>query len=178
MRLRNLVPIVSILQLVACASGTEGGSTYDRAAAQAVDPTPAAPDVYVMRHFERAEGTDPGLSEEGRRHADALFTVFAEDPPKSIYVSTTRRARETAIPLASTLGLPLKTYDPADTARVVAEVKREPGPVLVIGHSNTVADIVEQLGGTRPAPLTESDFGDVWRISGADRRTEHLRVAP
>lgn len=177
MRFRHFVPILLALPLAACAGGRERESTYNRAEAQAVDPTPAAPDVYVMRHLEKGEGADPGLTPEGLRHAEDLLAFFAADPPKAIYVSTTRRARETATPLASTLGLPLKTYDPADTTRLIAEVAREPGPVLIIGHSNTVPEIVEKLGGARPEPLSESEFGDVWHVAGSDHRVEKRRLA-
>ena len=47
--------------------------------------------------------------------------------------------------------------------------------MLIVGHSNTVPDIVAALGGTRPAPLTHPDFGDVWRI-GADGSTTRTRI--
>jgi hypothetical protein len=47
--------------------------------------------------------------------------------------------------------------------------------VVIVGHSNTVPDIVQQLGGPRPAPLTHPDFGDVWRI-GPDGATTRLHV--
>jgi hypothetical protein len=43
--------------------------------------------------------------------------------------------------------------------------------VLVVGHSNTVPDIVAGLGGPRPAPLVHEDFGDIWHISGPRRTT-------
>ena len=47
-------------------------------------------------------------------------------------------------------------------------------PVLVVGHSNTVPEIVEKLGGERPAALTEADYGDVWHFRG---RREGTRAA-
>jgi phosphohistidine phosphatase SixA len=91
-------------------------------------------------------------------------------------VSATRRAQETAAPLAARFGLTAKIYDPRDTPGLVARVAAEPGTVLVVGHSNTVPDIVEQLGGTRPGPLAETDYGDVWRISRADKQTVRMRI--
>jgi hypothetical protein len=44
--------------------------------------------------------------------------------------------------------------------------------VLIVGHSNTVPEIVERLGGARPAPLAETDYGDVWRVRRKDGATE------
>ena len=63
-----------------------------------------------------------------------------------------------------------QVYDPADSAALVARVLRESGTVLIIGHSNTVPEIVERLGGARPAAIADDSFGDIWHVSGAERR--------
>ncbi|MEA3039622.1 MAG: hypothetical protein QOE79_2135 [Sphingomonadales bacterium] len=136
---------------------------------------PAAPSWYVMRHLQKADGPDPALSETGRANAERLVAWFAKDPPKAIYVSATRRARETAAPLAARLGLTPHEYDPRDTAGLVARVKAEAGTVLIVGHSNTVPEIVAGLGGARPAELGDADFGDIYRV-GSDGKVEHLRI--
>lgn len=140
-------------------------------AALAAAPAPA-PDVWVMRHLQKDTGQDPGLSADGKRNAERLATWFGRKPPKAIYVSATRRARETAAPLAARLHLAPREYDPSDTAGLVARVRQEKGPVLVVGHSNTVPEIIERLGGTRPSAIAEESFGDIWHVSGAARRTE------
>ena len=139
-------------------------------------PAPSAPIHYVMRHLQKAAGPDPGLSAEGQAHAERLDAWFGMEPPNAIYVSTTRRARETAAPLAAKLALAPKEYDPADTAGLVARVLAESGTVLIVGHSNTVPEIVERLGGERPAELAETDFGTIWRIAGPERKTEARRL--
>ena len=48
------------------------------------------------------------------------------------------------------------------------------GPVLIVGHSNTVPDIIEGLGGVRPGPLEHPDFGDIWTVRPG--RTAHARL--
>jgi phosphohistidine phosphatase SixA len=57
----------------------------------------------------------------------------------------------------------------------VARLKAEAGTVLVVGHSNTVPEIVAQLGGARPADLAETDYGDIFRVR-RDGTVERLRV--
>jgi broad specificity phosphatase PhoE len=146
------------------------------AGCQTTSPPPRGPSFYVMRHLQKAEGQDPPLSEEGQANARRLIGFFAADPPRVIYVSSTRRARETAAPLARELRIKVRRYDPGDTNGLVARVLAEHGPVLVVGHSNTVPEIVEKLGGERPAALADTDYGDVWHLWGAPRRTERLRV--
>src|SRR4051812_38860732 len=73
----------------------------------ATAPAPQAPhpNYYVMRHLQKAAGQDPGLPSKGQANAARLAGLLAGDPPSAIYVSTTRRARETAAPLAARLGL-------------------------------------------------------------------------
>ncbi|HEX8127136.1 MAG TPA: phosphoglycerate mutase family protein [Allosphingosinicella sp.] len=136
---------------------------------------PTKPSWYVVRHLQKAEGPDPALSEEGARNAERLASWFGTDRPAAIYVSTTRRARETAAPLAARLGIAVREYDPRDTPGLLARVKAESGTVLIIGHSNTVPDIVAGLGGPRPADLAEADYGDIFRV-GRDGTVERLRL--
>ncbi len=163
MMLARLLAAFLLAAVAACATAT------------ATDE-PIRPNHYVMRHLQKATGDDPGLTEEGQRNAVRLADLLADDPPSAIYVSTTRRARETAAVLATRLGLTPITYDPRDTPALIAAATSETGTVLIVGHSNTVPEIVERLGGTRPADLSESDFGDVWRVYGPDRRVERLRI--
>jgi broad specificity phosphatase PhoE len=148
------------------------------AACSTTPEPPRGPSYYVMRHLQKAEGQDPGLSTEGQANARRLIGFFAAERPRIVYVSTTRRAYETAAPMAKKMRTKLRRYDPGDTDGLVARVLAERGPVLVVGHSNTVPEIVARLGGERPAPLAETDYGDIWHLWGTPRRTERLRVAP
>jgi len=128
----------------------------------AVAPEPV---YYVVRHLHTPEGQrDPDLTAEGQAAAQRLAAMLSSERPAAIYVSDYRRTRQTVAPLAARLGLTPIVYDPADTPGLIARVRQGPWPVLIVGHSNTVPDIVAQLGGTRPAPLSHPDFGDVWRV--------------
>ena len=149
-----------LLAVAACASTSSG---------------PPRPSWYVVRHLQKAEGPDPALSAEGARNAEKLASWFGKDPPAAIYVSTTRRARETAAPVAARFGIAVREYDPRDTPGLLARVKAEAGTVLIVGHSNTVPEIVAGLGGARPADLAESDYGDIFRVS-RDGTVERLRL--
>ena len=131
-----------------------------------------------MRHLHTPAGVrDPDLTSEGSRVALLLVDRFKRDKPRAIYVSRTKRAEQTAAPLARSLGVTPTQYDPADTSALVAAASREAGAVLIVGHSNTVPDIIERLGGQRPAPLAHEDFGDIWRIDGSTRATKRTKVA-
>jgi phosphohistidine phosphatase SixA len=136
-------------------------------------PQPIA-DYYVMRHLQKGVGPDPGLTEEGRANARRLVRFFRArgSLPRAIYVSDSHRSHETAAPLAAALHLTPVEYKMSDTpAMIAARVRAGPAKALIIGHSNTVPEIIEQLGGTRPPPLTETDFGDIWHVWGRPART-------
>lgn len=161
MRLAQLAMAMIMLGVAACAS---------------VRPA-LVPNIYVMRHLHTPAGAkDPDLTEEGRRHALLLAERLAGDPPAVIYVSSTKRAAQTAAPLAQRVGVTPKVYDPANTPSLVASVLQESGTVLIVGHSNTVPEIVAQLGGDRPGPLVHEDFGDLWHIAGPERRTVRSKL--
>ena len=54
---------------------------------------------------------DPALSDLGRRQAAALAAWLAEERVDAIWVSPMRRARETAVPLADRLAVPVTVDD-------------------------------------------------------------------
>ena len=156
----RLIPLLLVLFLSACAY---------------IAPLQPPSTFYVMRHLNTPAGVqDPDLTAEGQRNAQLLANAFPSEPPVTIFVSNTKRAQQTAAPLAARLGITPIVYNPADTPGLIAEVMKEPAPVLIVGHSNTVPDIVAALGGARPGPLTHEDFGDIWTISGP-RRTVTTR---
>lgn len=142
----------------------------------ATTPPEPAPAFYVVRHLNTPAGErDPDLLAEGQRIAALLPDRLALHPPRTIFVSDYRRIRQTAAHVAARFGLTPIVYDPADTPGLVARARAAPGPVLIVGHSNTVPDIVQQLGGTRPADLSHPDFGDLWSIA-ADGATQRTRI--
>ena len=143
-------------------------------ATSAPRPEPA---FYVMRHLQKGAGPDPALTEEGQRCAARLAEELADSGIGAVYASATRRAQETAAPTARRLGVTASPYDPRDTPGMIARVRAEPGSVLVVGHSNTVPDIVEGLGGARPADLAEDRYGEVWRVARPSGAVTVRRIA-
>jgi broad specificity phosphatase PhoE len=126
------------------------------------------PTIYVTRHYDTPAGErDPDLLPAGKARADRLAKALAGKRIAIIYVTDYKRTRQTAAPLAAARSIPVEIYDARDTPGIVARAKAAKRPVLIVGHSNTVPDIVEQLGGKRPADLKHEDFGELWTIRGA-----------
>lgn len=136
----------------------------------------AEPVFYVMRHLHKsAEPQDPGLTDQGRACAARLAEALADVRIGAIFASGTRRAQETAAPLAQRIGVAVTSYDPRNTPALVEQVRATAGSVLVVGHSNTVPDIVAGLGGARPEPIDESRYAELWQVARSGGAT---RMAP
>jgi broad specificity phosphatase PhoE len=145
----------------------------------AAQPAPAADTVYVVRHLQKAEGADPPLSAEGAANAQALAKRLAKSGIRAIFATATARAMQTGEPLAKALGIAITSYDPRDPAALIKAASAVNGAVLIVGHSNTVPDIVARFGGT-PVPLTEQDYGTVFVVRPGSKAVEQivLKAAP
>lgn len=129
--------------------------------------------IFVTRHMQKAEGNDPPLSSEGAAAATRLADALAGKGVTAIFATQTLRAMQTAAPLASRTGVPITPYDPGDPQALVTTIaSNNTGAVLIVGHSNTVHDLVDRLGGTPPPPLSEHDYGRVFVIDEKGGVTE------
>jgi broad specificity phosphatase PhoE len=118
--------------------------------------------VILVRHAERAGGmsADVGISEAGRCRAEALARMLADANVKRIYTSEVARTQQTAEPLATKLHIRPEVVPAKDTEGLVAKL-RAGAPdevVLVVGHSNTVPEIIKALGGGSVPPIGDSEY--------------------
>ena len=134
-------------------------------------PALAAEPVYVIRHLQKADGDDPALSPQGAAAAQRLADMLGDKGIVAIFATPTRRAMQTAEPLAGRLGIAVTPYDPRKPDSLITAAAAKSGPILVVGHSNTVHDLVGRFGGTPPEPLTEEDYGTLF-IVGPDGQVE------
>ncbi|MCV0383872.1 MAG: histidine phosphatase family protein [Erythrobacter sp.] len=121
-------------------------------------------EIHVVRHLQKAAGEDPALTSEGAVAAMRLADLLADKGIVAIFATPTRRTMETGAPLANRLGITITPYDPRDPDTLVRAISSLKGSVLVIGHSNTVPDLVGRLGGWQVPELTEQDYGTLFTI--------------
>jgi len=138
-------------------------------------PALAADKIYVMRHLQKAEGTDPPLSAEGAANAQLLAGLLAKSGIKAIFATPTKRAMETGDPLAKALKISITSYDPRNPDELVKAVDALKGSVLIVGHSNTVPVIVTRFGGTA-VPLTDQDYGTVFVVTPGKTTVKQIVV--
>ena len=126
--------------------------------------------VYVVRHAEKAVSADapkdPPLTEQGAQRAAALAREIDVASLVAVYSTPYARTKSTAAPSAEAAGVHVTEHDPKDTAGLVAKIREvKKGSVLVVGHSNTVPEIVQALGVAETVTLGESDFGDLFVVT-------------
>lgn len=129
--------------------------------------------VFVMRHAETSAtpAGDPALSLAGELRAARLVNVFGSQPGAhaldGIIVCEHRRSQDTARPLANSLGIPVVVVsgdDPRGTARRALD-EFHGGRVLIVGHANTVPDIVRELSGEPVPAMAETEYGTLYVVS-------------
>lgn len=132
--------------------------------------------VIFVRHAEKAAAPadDPGLSPAGRARVAELTRQLVDADVvagvDAIYATPYRRALETARPLADALNLPVNRYDPEpERYEEVLEdiVRRHKGKIiLVVGHSNTIPDLIAELGASKKVPpIADDEYDNLYIIS-------------
>ncbi|MCG8370743.1 MAG: histidine phosphatase family protein, partial [Proteobacteria bacterium] len=130
--------------------------------------------VIFVRHAEKASvpAEDPGLSPAGKRRVEELRRQLVDADVvagvDAVYSTPFRRTEETARPIADALGLPVFTYDVADTEAIIEYiVKEHKGKIiLVVGHSNTLPALMADMGASKKVPpIAEDEYDNIYIVS-------------
>jgi broad specificity phosphatase PhoE len=126
----------------------------------------AAPIVFIVRHAEKAStgGKDPDLSAEGQKRADALAHILRDSNITSVFVTEFKRTQETAAPTAKAAHV-TPTVVPANDVGVLAgKLRTFNGNALVVGHGNTIPDLLKALGIATPVSIPEDDYTEIFAV--------------
>jgi phosphohistidine phosphatase SixA len=130
-------------------------------------PAPAQTAVFIVRHAEKASDSserDVPLSEEGKARAERLAAILKDVGVTTIYATDTVRARSTAEPLARAGGRTIRIY--SDVAALADDLRREPTAVaLVVGHSNTVPQLLSALGVREKIEIGDREYDRLFVVS-------------
>ena len=104
--------------------------------------------IYFVRHAEKSltVKNDPPLTPEGEQRALALEKVLQGKKIKYIYSTQTARTINTAKPLSESLSLPITYYSHDTMPKFLYRMLETGDNSLVVGHSNTVLKMIEELG--------------------------------
>ncbi len=134
---------------------------------------------YIVRHAEkqpaevaktRQEAMDLPLSEKGEQRAMHLAKRLKQKNILHVFSTDYKRTKQTVNPVALQKNLPIQLYSPRGDSlhSVVSRIKGlKKGNVLIVGHSNTVDDLVNALSGKTliEKDLDETVYNKLYRIT-------------
>jgi broad specificity phosphatase PhoE len=151
--------------------------------AGAVPPVAAADQViFVVRHADRAASAtpappsqtppghpmmadDPPLSAAGQARAARLATMLASAGIQRIYTTEFKRARQTAAPLADKLKVQPVMAAAMDPAPLIAQLRKGgKGNALVVGHANTIPDLLKKLGVKEDVKIGDDEYDNLFIV--------------
>ena len=129
--------------------------------------------VILVRHAERADNaaggagmmaSDPDLSAEGRARAATLARTLRDAGITAVFTTQYKRTQQTAAPLAKALGLEPVVVASSESAAVIEKIRAAGGTVLVVGHSNSVPELLKRLGVTEQVAIEEQEFDNLFVV--------------
>ena len=136
--------------------------------------------VFLIRHAEREDEPrqDPPLKKEGVARSQELARLLSGAGIKAIFTSQFTRTKQTGEPLATKLGLTVTSFtlksNPSNPRLIAVEstqevagkiLERSGESVLVIGHSNSIPDVIKMLGGDTVPTIDERKFDDLFIVT-------------
>ena len=129
------------------------------------------PVVVIVRHGEKATdgSSDPDLSSAGRARADALARILKDSGITAIFTSEFKRTQETAAPTAASAHVTLTVVAAKDTAALVAKLHQLNGNALVVGHGDTIPNLIKALGINTPLNIPDADYSELLIVTLGDK---------
>ena len=129
--------------------------------------------IVLVRHAEKETVTidNPPLTAAGGQRAERLAQMFGGVSGvgriEALYVTDTRRTQQTAMPLATRLGLSAVVMPAADVKGMAARVLHEHrgGRALIVAHSNTLPELIQKLTGQTIEPIGDDEYDNVYIVT-------------
>lgn len=129
--------------------------------------------IFVVRHAERSDGgmmsapshsaipDDPPLSDAGKARAARLAGVLRSAGVTHVFTTEFKRTRQTAEPFATAQHLKPVMAPAKDVDALVDAVRRTKGTILVVGHSNTIPELLKKLGVKEEVKIEDQEYDNL-----------------
>jgi len=141
--------------------------------------------VFIVRHAERAlspaqpatsagasmtaPADDPPLSAAGNERAARLATMLRSAGIKHVFTTEFLRTPQTAAPAAEAMHLEITVIPGRDQDPVITRIRQAQGNVLVVGHSNTVPELLKKLGLKDDIKIEDSEYDNLFVVVRLER---------
>jgi len=127
---------------------------------------PGSTTVYIVRHAEKdlsnPKDQDPELSAEGKLRAADLAEKLKDVKIDAVFTTKYKRTGQTGAEVGKNNGIRVQEYDASNFMAIseLVKTKYQNRRILIVGHSNTVLELVEAFGATRPLDVLKDDDYD------------------
>ena len=104
-----------------------------------------------------------------RRGAEMLASMLRDSGVVAIFTTEFKRTQETAEATARLLNIAPTIVPANDLPAVVAKLRELKANALVVGHGNTIPDLVKALGISKPIAISENDYSEFLVIMLGDK---------
>ncbi|MFA9273583.1 MAG: histidine phosphatase family protein [Candidatus Aquirickettsiella gammari] len=124
-----------------------------------ISATVWAQTIFIVRHAEKIdESRDPLLSLKGKQRAMNLAMHLRDADIKRVYTTEFQRTQMTAAPLADVRQLASTPYAAKESLSFGKTLLTTDANTLVVGHSNTLLDILKGMGITDVKPVADDEY--------------------
>lgn len=121
--------------------------------------------IYLVRHAEKqTDSSNPALTLCGQQRAEQLATILDTANIKAIYSTNYQRMLATAAPLSNKKNIIISHYNPKKLAQFSLHLKQHQENSLIVGHSNTTAQLTQLLSSQDVKNLSEGDFQHLYQV--------------
>ncbi len=106
--------------------------------------------LFLVRHAEKIKdgSNDPILTPEGEARAHELMYILKHVELDAIYSTPYKRTQQTSLPTAKDKNLKIQNYKPGERNFLEKVLNSNSGgTVLIVGHSNTIPILANELAG-------------------------------
>jgi phosphohistidine phosphatase SixA len=138
--------------------------------------------VFVVRHAERADAgmkqgmEDPPLSAVGEERAKRLAIILRSADIKQVFASQFKRTQLTAGPLATQEHLEITTVTAKDINALVQKLSTAKGASLVVGHSDTVPQVLQALGVNDDVKISDQEYDNLFVVVRVGGETKLIKL--
>jgi broad specificity phosphatase PhoE len=125
--------------------------------------------VILVRHAEKSTTPkdDPLLTDAGKTRAAHLADMLSNAGVQAIYTSQFERTKLTAEPIAKKLSINPTIIDAAKSDEFANTIRSKNAgqTVLVVGHSNSLPEIIHALNGPEIPELDDQEYDSFFVLS-------------
>ena len=154
----SLILLFIVTILLSCGNTTEKSKVQENKDNESTT-------FYLVRHAEKdlTVKKDPLLTEDGEKRAN-YFATYLKDID-AVYSTPYKRTQATAVPTAIANAISIQSYTPNKLWNKTLLEKHKGQTVLIVGHSNTIPQIVNKMTGeTSRVDIPDDVYNRIYKV--------------